>query len=241
MASLRAGLARLGLLPGSVLCLWSSNHPQFWLVCLAAWQAGAATLAVNCLVPGERLEEQLKETGALLLVCDSYNQEEAEELLGRGGVRGVVVVGQEEGRGGACTRVEELLQERGEAREGHAWDWDREVLSLSYTSRDGRSRLVQHTNRSLVTQVFPPKGTSNHWFDQFIGDSFLCGLWFFHFTGLHSFALSAIHGLSMAVMSEYSDKAMLTAVQTRGVANAVLYSWQVENLLCPITPDPIFM
>ena len=229
---LRQGLEGLGLGPGSVLCLWCSNHPHFWLLCLAAWECGAATLAVNCLIPGERLEEQLKEVDAKLLVCDALNFEEGLEVKNRGGVAQVVVIGMEEGGGGGATRVEELLANEKGVRGSacHAWDWDTSALSLSYTSRDGRSRVVQHTNKSLTFQVFGPKGTSNHWFDQFIGDTFFCGNWFFHFTGLQAFALSAVQGLGMYSLSDYSDRALLGALQQHSIANAVLYPWQIRML-----------
>ena len=149
------GLEGLGLGPGSVLCLWCSNHPHFWLLCLAAWECGAATLAVNCLIPGERLEEQLREVDAKLLVCDALNFEEGLEVKNRGGVAQVVVIGIEEGGASGATRVEELLANEKAVRGSacHAWDWDTSALSLSYTSRDGRSRVVQHTN-SLASTSF---------------------------------------------------------------------------------------
>ena len=215
-----------------MLCLWCSNHPHFWLLCLAAWECGAATLAVNCLIPGERLEEQLREVDAKLLVCDALNLEEGLEVKNRGGVAQVVVIGMEEGGQIGATRVEELLAKEKEVRGSacHAWDWDTSALSLSYTSRDGRSRVVQHTNKSLTFQVFGPKGTSNHWFDQFIGDTFFCGNWFFHFTGLQAFALSAVQGLGMFSLSDYSDRALLGALQQHSIANAVLYPWQIRML-----------
>jgi len=232
VAAIRQGLEGLGLGPGSVLCLWCSNHPHFWLLCLAAWECGAATLAVNCLISPERLEEQLKEVDAKLLVCDALNFEEGLEVKNRGGVAQVVVIGTEEGGASGATRVEELLvNEKGVRGSAcHAWDWDTSALSLSYTSRDGRSRVVQHTNKSLTFQVFGPKGTSNHWFDQFIGDTFFCGNWFFHFTGLQAFALSAVQGLGMFSLSDYSDRALLGALQQHSIANAVLYPWQIRML-----------
>ena len=35
-----------------------------------------------------------------------------------------------------------------------------------YTTRNGESKVVKHTNKSLTSQVFSPKGASNNWFDQ---------------------------------------------------------------------------
>ena len=101
-----------------------------------------------------RLEEQLRETKASILVCDSLNLEEGLEVVARGGVAAAVVVGVAAGEQGAATRVEELVEGGGErAMPGHSWDWDCAPLLLSYTSRDGRSRVVEHTNRSLTFQV----------------------------------------------------------------------------------------
>ena len=61
---------------------------------------------------------------------------------------------------------------------------------------------------------------------QIVGDCILCGNWFFHFTGFHSFSLSAIHGLTMYFLSEYSDNDLLTALADLAISNAVLVPWQ---------------
>ena len=32
--------------------------------------------------------------------------------------------------------------------------------------RNGESKIIKHTNKTLTAQVFSPKGASNNWFDQ---------------------------------------------------------------------------
>ena len=78
-----AGLAKLGLKEGSVVCLWTSNYVEYWLVCLAVWELGATILPINCLTNTERLHEQLRQTSAAFLVCDSFNIEQGLNLKGQ--------------------------------------------------------------------------------------------------------------------------------------------------------------
>ena len=60
-----------------------------------------------------------------------------------------------------------------------------------------------------MSMFFSPDGAANHWFDQAVGDSVACGNWFYHLTGLYSFALSSIYGLSLYTLSDYSDAAFM--------------------------------
>ena len=140
--------------------------------------------------------------------------------------------------------ISKFLETKSPSRPANSkFDWDKSPICLMYTTRNGQSRVVKHTNKSITAQVFSPKGTSNHWFDQvlnsisniakytqklqIVGDCIFCGNWFFHFTGFHSFSLSAIHGLTMYFLSEYSDNDLLTALADLAISNAVLYPWQV--------------
>ena len=56
---------------------------------------------------------------------------------------------------------------------------------------------------------YSPDGAANHWFDQAVGDSVACGKWVYHLTGLYSFALASIYGLSLYTLSDYSDAAFM--------------------------------
>jgi len=58
--------------------------------------------------------------------------------------------------------------------------------------------------------------------------SVVCGNWFFHMTGLYSFALSAIYGITLYSLSEYTDLALLDAIVDTKSATATLYPWQIR-------------
>ena len=42
----------------------------------------------------------------------------------------------------------------------------RTMICLMFTTRNGESKIIKHTNKTLTAQVFSPKGASNNWFDQ---------------------------------------------------------------------------
>ena len=88
---------------------------------------------------------------------------------------------------------------------------------------------IEHTHKSLVSSFFSPDGAANHWFDQLTGDSIVCGNWFFHMSGLYSFALAAIYGITLYTQSDYSDNGLLEAVVENKVNTVTMYSWQVNK------------
>ena len=69
-----------GLEPGAVVCVWTTNVVEYWILCLAVWEVGAAVMLVNCLINTDKLRQQLEETAAVFLVCDELNLEEAISL-----------------------------------------------------------------------------------------------------------------------------------------------------------------
>ena len=64
------------------------------------------------------------------------------------------------------------------------------------------------------------------------GESLICGNWFFHMTGLYTVALSAVYGVSVFCLSEYSDSAFLEAIIDNKPYTAALYPWQVLTRHC---------
>ena len=56
----------------------------------------------------------------------------------------------------------------------------------------------------------------------------VCGNWFFHMTGLYSFVLATIYGITLYTQSEYSDLGLLEAIVENKVSTATMYSWQVS-------------
>ena len=49
VANVATGLAKIGIGAGSVVCMWSSNYVEYWLLCLAVWELGGTVLPINCL------------------------------------------------------------------------------------------------------------------------------------------------------------------------------------------------
>ena len=64
---------------------------------------------------------------------------------------------------------------------------------------------------------------------QTCGDSLVCGNWFFHMTGFYTVALSAVYGISVYCLSEYSDAAFLDIIIDNKPYTAALYPWQVSG------------
>ena len=60
--------------------MWTPNFVEYWIICLAAWELGAAVMPVNCLIQEDKLVDQLTGTGAAYLVCDQVNLADAIAL-----------------------------------------------------------------------------------------------------------------------------------------------------------------
>ena len=168
MSNLEAGLGKLGVKTGSVVCMWCSNYVEYWLLCLAVWNLGATILPINCLTNTERLQEQLRETSTSVLVCDSFNVDQGMNMVGLvESVEQVLLINQESHED--VVTVHSLMETEAESRKistFNKFDWDKTPILMMYTTRCGESKIVKHTNKSMTAQVFSPKGTSNHWFDQ---------------------------------------------------------------------------
>ena len=64
-------------------------------MCLAVWELGGVTLPVNCLISLDKLVAQLKETGASILVCDTFNVEDGLKLKKElESLKNILVIGQ---------------------------------------------------------------------------------------------------------------------------------------------------
>ena len=140
---------------------------EYWLLCLAAWELGAVTLPTNCLTNTERLQHQLVETSAQVIVCDTYNVDQAIALKQEvATLKHVLLIGQQEEMDGVVS-VTSLLNTAPDIKLKEVkFDWDSSPVCMMYTTRNGESKVVTHTNKSLTAQVFSPKGSSNNWFDQ---------------------------------------------------------------------------
>ena len=149
------------------------------------WELGGTILQINCLTNTERLLEQLRETSASHLVCDSFNIEQGLNLRQQlEGLKQIIQVGESEGHEDVVT-VKSLMDAEANTRIGGGkFDWDMAPICLMFTTRNGESKIVKHTNKSLTAQVFSPKGASNNWFDQVFVRFFL-QTWYLNFMPEH--------------------------------------------------------
>ena len=163
------------------------------------WELGGTVLQINCLTNTERLLEQLRETGASHLVCDSFNIEQGLNLRQQlESLKHVIQVGESEGHEDVVT-VKSLMEAETNTRIGGGkFDWDKAPICLMFTTRNGESKIVKHTNKSLTAQVFSPKGASNNWFDQVIFSNYSNSQHFTLFVRMSGTPCSAPPGSSIS-------------------------------------------
>ena len=144
------------------------------------WELGGTVLLINCLTNTEKLLEHLKETGASHLVCDSFNIEQGLNLRQQlENLKQVILIGESEDHDVVVT-VKSLMETETNTRVGVGkFDWDKTPICLMLTTRNGESKIVKHTNKSLIAQVFSPKGASNNWFDQVFVSNYLNTQYFY--------------------------------------------------------------
>lgn len=67
--AIAAALVDGGLTPGDRVALYLQNDPQWPVVLLAVWKAGATAVAINPMLRERELEHHLVDSGATVLVC----------------------------------------------------------------------------------------------------------------------------------------------------------------------------
>ena len=170
-----------------------------------------------------------------MIVCDELNISDAIDALDTiEHLKTVIVIGKPEvPEVKSCIALGDLLEDDGKSAPPKLrFDADlmeKQTVYLPFTSTSSGCKGIQHTHKSLVASFFSPEGAANHWFDQLTGDSVVCGNWFFHMSGLYSFALAAIYGITLYTQSDYSDNGLLEAVVENKVNTVTMYSWQVRH------------
>jgi len=232
-----SGLTKIGFGVGDVMCMYCSNYVEYWTIALAAWSCGGCIMPTNCELDPRQLEDQLIEAEAKVLVCDDFNFEDALGIL-RGnsvaGLKHLIVVGSE-GKSQGCIPASDLLEDDGKCPPPKVPDrlqWEKTTVYLPFTSSSSESgaKGVCHTHKSLLSWIYSPENAANHYLDQTCGDSLVCGNWFFHMTGFYTVALSAVYGISVYCLSEYSDAAFLDIIIDNKPYTAALYPWQIRLL-----------
>ncbi|MBI4270953.1 MAG: AMP-binding protein [Candidatus Rokubacteria bacterium] len=130
VASVTAGLERLGVRPGDRVGYMMNNLPEIVVAYFAILRLGAIAVAVNVMLKPVELAYVLGDSGARVLVCEPSVAPTAVAAKAEGAaVRSIVVVG---GASGAVTPFAEL--ERPGATAGVADRHPDDVAMLMYTS-----------------------------------------------------------------------------------------------------------
>ena len=89
-----AGLQRRGFRKGDVLAIYCPNLPEYAVVFLAVASLGGVNTTINPLYTVDELVNQLRDSGARLLVTVPPFLDKAREAAGRTSVEEVFVMGQ---------------------------------------------------------------------------------------------------------------------------------------------------
>jgi acyl-CoA synthetase (AMP-forming)/AMP-acid ligase II len=179
---LRAGIERLaggfaarGIGPGSVVAIMAPNLPEYALVFHAAAWAGATVTTLNPTYTAEEVRQQLRDSGACLLVTIPPMLEIARAGAEGTGASEVAVIGAAEG----ATPLDALMGEPLTAQV--PVDPATHVVALPYSSgTTGLPKGVMLTHRNLVANVAQVGGAMGI----APGASTLAFLPYFHIYGL---------------------------------------------------------
>ncbi len=172
---LAGGLRARGIGPGSVVAIMAPNLPEYAVVFHGAAWAGVTVTTLNPTYTAEEVGQQLRDSGACLLVTVPPMLETARAGAEGSGVREIAVIGSAEG----ATPLDALM---GEALTAQVpVDPAAHVVALPYSSgTTGLPKGVMLTHRNLVanvTQLGETMGVRP-------GDSTLAFLPYFHIYGL---------------------------------------------------------
>jgi 4-coumarate--CoA ligase len=172
---LAGGLRARGIGPGSVVAIMAPNLPEYAVVFHGAAWAGATVTTLNPTYTPEEVRQQLRDSGACLLVTIPPMLETARAGAEGTGVREIAVIGAAEG----ATPLDALM---GEAlSEQVPVDPVTHVVALPYSSgTTGLPKGVMLTHRNLVANV----GQVGETMGVRPGDSTLAFLPYFHIYGL---------------------------------------------------------
>jgi acyl-CoA synthetase (AMP-forming)/AMP-acid ligase II len=180
--SFAAGLTARGLERGHVVAILSPNRPEYAVVLIGAIRAGCVVTTINPLLTAGEIGQQLRDSGALLMVTVPELAGRAAEAAAGSQLRDIVVFGDAIG----ATPLARILA----AGRGHIQavgqppavaDPRTDVAVMLYSSgTTGGSKGVLLTHRNLVANVLQcqaalPSGQ---------GDTVIAGLPFSHVYGL---------------------------------------------------------
>ena len=116
VTKIASGLFKLGFGKGDVLCMFSSNYVEYWLIALAAWSCGGCVMPVNCELEPEHLEHQLNMAKAKVIVCDELNIGDAMDAMDVvESLKNIIVIGKPEVEVKSCVAIGDLLEDDGKS------------------------------------------------------------------------------------------------------------------------------
>src|SRR5262249_21143063 len=203
-----AGLARRGFSKGDVLAIFSPNLPEYAIVFHAVASLGGVSTTVNPLYTVDELANQLRDSGARLLVTVPPFLDKAREAAAKANVEEVFVLGLAEG----ATPFADLMK-HGAEPPIVTIDPKRDVVALPYSSgTTGLPKGVMLTHYNLVANLCQSSGAKN--FGGFKErDTIIAVLPYFHIYGLvviMKFGLS--EGATVVSMPRFDFQEFLTAM-----------------------------
>ncbi|HYB44683.1 MAG TPA: 4-coumarate--CoA ligase family protein [Candidatus Methylomirabilis sp.] len=206
-------LARRGFAKGDVFAIYSPNLPEYAVIFNAVASLGGINTTINPLYTVDELANQLRDSGARLMVTVPAFVDKAREAAARTGVEEVFVFGEAEG----ARPFAELLAAP-PTPPAVAIDPRTDVVALPYSSgTTGLPKGVMLTHHNLVSNLCQCEGMPNF---QGFGerDVVVAVLPFFHIYGMVVIMkLTLCHGGTLVTMPRFDLMDFLGAIQKHRV------------------------
>jgi acyl-CoA synthetase (AMP-forming)/AMP-acid ligase II len=222
------GFAGRGLKKGDVVALLSPNVPEYAVAFHGAAAAGLAVSTINPLCSAGEVSQQLKESGARLLITAPALLEKAREAMAGTAVAETLVFGADEG----AASFDGLLGGETQAPQVEI-DPRRDLAALPFSSgTTGVQKGVMLTHRNMVANLLQIEGTGHAGPE----DTLVCVLPLFHIYGMQvimNFGLYA--GSTIIMLPRFDLEEMLGVFQKYGVTMAHL----VPPIMIALAKSPV--
>lgn len=220
---------RMGLQHGEVICIYSSNKPEYAIAWLAAASVGLVVTLCNPSFTIDELVFQLKDTDSVLLLCGSENVENAIEAAKEvPSIRKVIVFGDEEGN---CIPFTQLLSDDGSLFKKTAVVEPKEqLLAMPYSSgTTGLPKGVMHTHFTIIASLCQLSTKYLRFFTE--DDVYPLILPLFHIYGTLALWHSATIGATAIVMSKFKPDVFLSSIPKYKISSLTVVPPLVHFLL----------